>query len=714
MGVQFTPMSHEIHGKKALKGRGALSNPAGRFERTGIEAVDDGWYVEEQPDSVDTTLEPDRAKSVISRNDSPDIGFEQSINPYRGCEHACAYCVRGETPVLMADGTTRAIADVRVGDPIYGTVRDGWYRRYVKTRVLAHWSVIKRAYRITLEDGTELVTGGDHRFLTERGWKFVTGTEQGNGRRPHLTTGNKLMGTGAFATAVSKNDEYRRGYLCGLIRGDGTIGEYLQFRLNGSWYPHYHFRLALCDTEALDRAQNWLQQESVETRRFAFSAASENRRAMHAIRAQTRESVDSIRDLIAWPTLTSRSWHAGYLAGIFDAEGSCSGALRFSNSDWDILGWVKDSLRAFDFKFVVELGGPGVNKPVNVVRLLGGLREQLRFFHTVDPAISRKRDISGQCVKSEAKLGVVSIKPLRGAMRLYDITTGTEDFIANGVVSHNCYARPSHAYMGLSAGRDFETRLFYKADAAKILESELAHPSYVCKTIMLGSNTDPYQPVERRALVTRSILEVLVRCRHPVSIVTKGALVVRDIDILSDLARDNLASVSVSITSLEAETKRTLEPRAASPQARLRAIKQLSQAGVPVGVMVAPVIPALTDHEMERIMAAAVEMGAQWAAYVMLRLPYEVKDLFREWLAQYHPQRASHVMSLVQDIRGGRDNDPNFGSRMRGTGPVAQLIRNRFNIAHRRLGLDSTGRVELNTSLFRPPGLAGAQLNLGF
>jgi DNA repair photolyase len=708
-------MGHGIIGKKAFKGRGALSNPAGRFEATGIESFDDGWYVEEQPDSVETTLEPDRAKSVITKNDSPDIGFDYSINPYRGCEHGCVYCADGETPVLMADGTTRALADVRVGDAIYGTVRDGWYRRYVKTRVLAHWSVIKHAYRITLEDGTELIAGGDHRFLTERGWKFVTGTEHGKGQRPYLTTNNKLMGTGAFAAAPSKNDEYRRGYLCGLIRGDGTIGEYLQFRFNASWSPRHQVRLALCDTEALDRAQHWLQQESVETRRFAFSAASANRRAMHAIRANSRQHVESIRELIAWPTLKSRSWHAGYLAGIFDAEGSYSEAiLRFSNSDRDVIGWIKDSLRVFDFKFVVEPGGAGVNKPVNVVRLIGGLREHLRFFHTVDPAISRKRDISGQCVKSEAELGVVSVKPLGRAMRLYDITTGTEDFIANGVVSHNCYARPSHAYMGLSAGRDFETRLFYKADAAKVLEGELARPSYVCKPIMLGSNTDPYQPAERRMLVTRSVLEVLARCRHPVSIVTKGALVVRDIDVLADLARDNLVSVTVSITSLDPETKRTLEPRAAAPQARLRAVKQLAQAGVPVGILVAPVIPALTDHEMERIMEAAVEMGARWAGYVMLRLPYEVKDLFREWLAEHHPQRASHVMSLIQDVRGGRDNDPNFGSRMKGTGPVAQLIRNRFQVAHRRLGLHSIERLSLDATLFRPPGAAGAQLNLGF
>jgi DNA repair photolyase len=362
-------MSQRFLGKKLLKGRGALSNPAGRFERTGIEAFDDGWYVEEGSDSVETTLQPDTAKTVISTNDSPDIGFEYSINPYRGCSHGCVYC----------------------------------------------------------------------------------------------------------------------------------------------------------------------------------------------------------------------------------------------------------------------------------------------------------------------------------------------------------YARPSHAYMGLSPGRDFETRLFYKADAGKVLEAELARPSYVCKPIMLGANTDPYQPDERHMLVTRSVLEVLTRCRHPVSIVTKAALVVRDLDLLADLARENLVTVTVSITSLDAETKRTLEPRAGSPAARLRAVNQLSKAGVPVGILVAPVIPALTDHEMERILEAAAEMGAKWAGYVMLRLPYEVKDLFREWLAEHHPQRAAHVMSLVQDVRGGRDNDPNFGSRMRGTGPVAQLIRNRFQIARRRLGLDGLGGGrQLDTTLFRAPGLAGAQLNLGF
>ncbi|HZO23983.1 MAG TPA: PA0069 family radical SAM protein [Steroidobacteraceae bacterium] len=277
-----------------------------------------------------------------------------------------------------------------------------------------------------------------------------------------------------------------------------------------------------------------------------------------------------------------------------------------------------------------------------------------------------------------------------------------------------CYARPSHAYMGLSAGLDFETRLFYKAEAASVLQSELARPGYVCKPIMLGANTDPYQPVERRMRITRSILEVLSATRHPVSVITKSASVLRDLDLLTNLARANLTGVSVSITSLEPETKRTLEPRAASPQARLAAVRKLTAAGVPVSVMVAPVIPAVTDHELEAILEAAAGAGALWAGYVMLRLPYEVKDLFREWLAQHHPQRAAHVMSLIQDLRGGRDNDPRFGTRMKGTGPLAELIGNRFRIACRRHGLNAKRRPALNTTLFRPPLIEGAQMSLRF
>src|SRR5580692_4753062 len=276
-----------------------------------------------------------------------------------------------------------------------------------------------------------------------------------------------------------------------------------------------------------------------------------------------------------------------------------------------------------------------------------------------------------------------------------------------------CFARPTHAYLGLSPGLDFETKLFYKADAVKLLEAELSKPRYVCKPIALGINTDGYQPLEKRLEITRGILGVLARCRHPVTIVTKSALVLRDTDLLADLARDGLVEVMLSITSLSNDIKRTLEPRAASPEARLRVIRQLHEAGIPVGVLVAPVIPAITDHELEDILAAAGEAGAGSAGYVLLRLPHEVKILFREWLAEHYPDRAKHVMSLINQARGGKDYDSAFGTRMRGTGPYAELLRTRFELAKRKLGFAGADeRYELNTSLFRPPIKATPQLSL--
>ncbi|HEX2790165.1 MAG TPA: PA0069 family radical SAM protein [Steroidobacteraceae bacterium] len=694
------------------KGRGALGNPQPRFLKPAIESVDDGWYRDEVPDSIATQVRPEAARSIITHNDSPDIPFEQSINPYRGCEHGCSYCSGGDTPILMADGTTRPISDIQVGDSIYGTVRDGWYRRYVRTHVLAHWSVIKPAWRITLDDGTELVGSGDHRYLTERGWKFVTGTQCGAARRPHLTTGNKLMGTGAFARAPEHDEDYRTGYLCGMIRGDGLLGEYSHFRVGRGNSPQYHFRLALRDGEALARTQDWLQRANIETKRFSFCAASGGRRAMQAIRTHARLKVQRVRELIAWPASASRSWRIGFLAGMFDAEGSYSGGIvRISNTDPGIIRWISESLRVLDFKYVVEHQHREATKPIDTVRLLGGLREHLRFFHTVDPAITRKRDISGQAVKSEARLGVVRIEPLGGAMRLYDITTGTEDFIANGVVSHNCYARPSHAYMDLSPGIDFETKIFYKQDAARLLEQELGARGYVPKPITIGANTDPYQPVERELKVTRSLLEVLERTRHPLSLITKGTLILRDMDLLRSLARDQLVNVFVSITSLDAELKRTLEPRAASPAARLRVVRELVAAGVPTGVLVAPIIPAVNDCELEDIVAAVAAQGAIKAGYVLLRLPHELKGIFRAWLDQHLPDRAEHVMSLIRGAREGRENDPRFGSRMVGSGAWAQLLRDRFTLACRRHGL-SMGRMrDLSSEHFRAPG-RGGQISL--
>jgi DNA repair photolyase len=276
-----------------------------------------------------------------------------------------------------------------------------------------------------------------------------------------------------------------------------------------------------------------------------------------------------------------------------------------------------------------------------------------------------------------------------------------------------CYARPAHSYINLSPGLDFETKLFYKDNAAEILREELSRPRYVCKSITLGANTDPYQPIERELKVTRSILEVLQEFHHPVSIITKGHLIERDIDILAALARENLACVHVSVTTLDSELKRILEPRAPGAAARLHAIRTLHAAGVPVGVLVAPVIPAINDHEIEHILAAVARAGARTAGYVMLRLPYEVKDLFREWLAEHYPLRAAHVMSLINNLRGGRDNDPNFGSRMRGTGPFAELVRRRFDVACSRLNLNAARRVPLDVRNFWVPMPPAAQLDLG-
>lgn len=266
-----------------------------------------------------------------------------------------------------------------------------------------------------------------------------------------------------------------------------------------------------------------------------------------------------------------------------------------------------------------------------------------------------------------------------------------------------CYARPTHAYLDLSPGVDFETRLTYKENAATQLERELASPRYRCRSITLGANTDPYQPVEKSHRITRDILQVLQRYRHPVAIITKGALVTRDIDILEEMAADGLCTVAISITTLDTRLKRLMEPRAASHQARLAAMGTLSAAGIPVTLLFAPVIPALNDCDMENILSQARNAGAQTAAYMMLRLPLEVRDLFFEWLQAHYPLRAEHIISLLRQSRGGNDNDSRFGHRMRGTGTFADLLEQRFLLSCKRLGLNRREQITTRTDLFTPP-----------
>lgn len=273
-----------------------------------------------------------------------------------------------------------------------------------------------------------------------------------------------------------------------------------------------------------------------------------------------------------------------------------------------------------------------------------------------------------------------------------------------------CYARPTHAYLGLSPGLDFETRIFVKDKAAELLRQELAKPGYRPAPLALGANTDPYQPFERQRGITRQILQVLAECRHPAWITTKGSLIERDIDILAELAGRNLVRVSISLATLDAEIARRMEPRAATPKRRLEAMRRLSEAGIPVGVVVAPIVPALTEHDIENVLRAARQAGARTASYVLLRLPLEVRDLFVEWLEAHYPDRARHVMNLLRQSRGGQDNVSAFGERMEGRGVFADLIKQRFAIACRRLGYEDS--PPLSVDAFRPPTVGGRQLDL--
>jgi DNA repair photolyase len=274
-----------------------------------------------------------------------------------------------------------------------------------------------------------------------------------------------------------------------------------------------------------------------------------------------------------------------------------------------------------------------------------------------------------------------------------------------------CFARPTHAYLGLSPGLDFESKLFVKPDAPELLERELSAPTYSPRTIAIGTNTDPYQPIERRYEVMRRILEVLDRAGHPVGIVTKSALVLRDLDILSRMAKRNLVKVALSVTTLDPKLARTMEPRAATPSRRLEALRQLAQAGVPTSVMVAPIVPAINDAEIERILDTAAALGVEGAGYVILRLPLEVRDLFREWLMANFPDRFRHVFKLIREMRGGKDYDSTWGKRMTGSGPYAWMIGRRFEVACEKLKLNAN-KTKLTTEHFRPPRPESVQLSL--
>lgn len=578
-----------------------------------------------------------QVKSAINR--VQNMGFDWSINPYRGCFHNCVYCQCADTPILMGDGKTKLLRDVRIGDVIYGTVRVGHYHHYVKTPVLAHWTVTKPAYRITLQDGTELVSSGDHRFLTDRGWKFVTGTEQGATRRPHLTTGNKLIGVGAFAKGPVEDTDYRRGYLCGMIRGDGLLTSY-PYQQDGRTNRSYKFRLALVDDGPLDRAQGYLQGFSIPTKRRPFHGGSASMLPMRAIYASSRVLVENIQRVIGWPSAPSLSWYKGFLAGIYDAEGSYSqSVLRIMNTDPVLIDWITWSLQRLGFTFAVESRSNGRPRPLHSIRPTGGLREHLRFFHSVDPAIDRKRNIIGTALKSDAPLGVVSIEPI-GVRELFDITTGTGDFIADGVVSHNCFARVTHWYMDQDGVNDWSSRIFVKVNMPTVLRKELVRPSWRREEVNIGTATDPYQAAEGKYRLTRQILEALRDFDTPAALITKSAMVVRDKDVLAQLARGPGATVCFSFTTIDDEVAREVEPNVPPPMRRMKAMRALVDAGVSAGVILAPVLPGITDNEehLTKVVQAAKDHGAQFLSANLLHLGDVVRQAYFKYLEEKHPE----------------------------------------------------------------------------
>jgi DNA repair photolyase len=654
------------------------------------------------PEFRDMTFYEVHAKSIVSEvPKSSRMMFRYTINPYRGCQHSCRYCSWGETPILMADGTVKAIADLRVGDRIYGTVRDGYYRRYVTTEVLAHWSTVKPAFRVTLEDGTKLIASDDHRFLTQRGWKHVTGAEQGPDQRPFLTTNNKLMGFGGFADPPKESIAYRRGYLCGMIRGDGTRGRYTDHR---SGKVSRYFRLALADEEALARTRNYLITFAVLTREFDFSAGTSTRRPVRAIRSGSRSALESVERQIRWPSFPCRDWFCGFLAGIFDAEGSYSqGVWRISNTNPEIIQWTTRALRELGFEYVLE--DPKKGNGMVGVRLLGGLKEVMRFFHTTDPAITRKRSIEGMAIKSDANLRVASIESLGLELPMYDITTGTGDFIANGVVSHNCFARNTHTYLDLDAGRDFDTKVVVKVNAPELVRAKMASPRWAGEHIAMGTNVDPYQRAEGRYKLMRGIITALRDAANPFSILTKGTLILRDLDLLLSAAEVTDVGLNVSAAFVDKSLWRAIEPGTPAPERRIEACAALTDAGLRCGVLMGPVVPFLSDSpaQLAATVRQAAEAGAAHVTPIVLHLRPGAREWFLGWLGEAHPELVPRYAELY-----GRGAYARKDYQARIAGQVRELA-DRFGVG-RGVGA-ARGRGAGATSP-RPPAVPHEQLSL--
>jgi DNA repair photolyase len=468
--------------------------------------------------------------------------------------------------------------------------------------------------------------------------------------------------------------------------------------------------LALEDLEAVHRIRGYLLELEIATQEFRAQAAVAGHEVL-GIRTHARTTFERIQSLVAWPEEPSKEWDRGFLAGIFDAEGTCSrGILKILNLDEKFMEATARCLRRFGFDYVVERSSPGDAR--SGVRLLGSFYDYARFFQITQIAISRKRDLAGMALRSDLSLRVVSVEALAVEVPMFDITTGTGDFIASGVVSHNCYARPTHEYLGFGAGTDFDRKITVKMRAAERLRERLAHPTWKGEVITFSGVTDCYQPLEASYRLTRACLKVCRDYRNPVAIITKAPLIERDLDILCELHELASAAVTLSIPLWDQDRARAFEPFVATPERRLRTVEKLARSGIEVGVNIAPLIPGIGEEEVPKILEAAAAAGAVSAGYVLLRLPGSVKAVFEERLRSTMPMRAKRILARIRETRNGALYDSRFGSRQRGEGEYARAIEALFSAAAARAGLLRSETRAPRRSTFRRPEDRKVQLRL--
>ncbi|WP_250027909.1 intein-containing Rv2578c family radical SAM protein [Paractinoplanes maris] len=545
-----------------------------------------------------------QAKSLINRVPGASrVPFEWTINPYRGCSHACAYCLSGDTPILMADGATRRLADLRPGDAVMGTMGAGSTRRYVPTTVLDHWSTSKAAFRVTLADGTRLVSSGDHRFLTDRGWRHVSPAEP---HQPALAVGDLMFGVGHFAEPPKESPDYMAGFLCGLIRGDAGRGDVGRGDVGG---------VPARGDDAWARADGYLDDVP-------------------------------LHEALRWPELPTTGWYRGFLAGAFGSVGRADRlAISFVSADRLYLARVTEALTHLGLpsRTPVRVRGGGTG----TVEIDRDLWAALRFRHLtgIDGA---PLDASGVGVRAGRQLAVVDIEDLGLTLPLFDISTGTGDFIADGVVSHNCFARHTHSYLDLDTGHDFDSKIVVKVNAGELIRRELAAPRWSGAPVAMGTNVDVYQRAEGRYRLMPEILAALRDHANPFSILTKGTLILRDLELLTQAAEVTRVGLSFSVGFVDEEVWRAVESGTPSPRRRLDAVRRLTDAGFDVGVLMAPILPGLTDTDesIDETVAAIAAAGATSVTPLPLHLRPGAREWYAAWLTRTRPDLAPRYREL--------------------------------------------------------------------